>query len=121
MTPRIKAVVDNTSMSLSHDGLFLVAKKLKIDMRSLENQELIVFLNRAKTRMKVVGQSGNLIGYIRMPDNRRIPLEAIQYLPQTFSAGGKIDIEAAIGKSVTDRLKARQSELREYPENERLA
>ena len=104
-TPRIRAVVDNCNMALSHDGLNAVAVKLKVDPAKLERNELIVFLNRAKTRMKVLGGGGAVIGYVRMSDKSRIPLEAIQYLPEVFSNSGKIDINQAVEKLLVTRLK----------------
>lgn len=99
------AVVDNCNMALSHDGLNAVAIRLKVDPAKLERNELIVFLNRAKTRMKVLGGGGAVIGYVRMSDKSRIPLEAIQYLPEVFSNSGKIDINQAVEKLLVTRLK----------------
>lgn len=118
--PRIVAVIDNTNMSSSHDGLGRIARKLKIAIDTLERNDLIVFLNRAKTRMKVLGGAGSIIGYVRMPKNQVLPLDAVQYLPEVFATTGKIDVAEAIKKSVTARLQAGPARWRALPEMERI-
>ena len=115
MTPRIVAAIDNVNMGLGHDGLTLIAKKFKIDLKTLVEGDLVLFLNRGKDKLKVLGPDSVVLGYIKMPKGRRIPLDAIQWLPKTFSSSGSINLEAAIEKSVKKAMESRQTKgLRAY-------
>lgn len=103
----IIAAIDNVNMGSGHDGLALVAKKFKVPVGSLGANEVILFLNRAKDKLKILGAQGMVLGYVRMPQGRRLPLDAIQYIPQCFSNDGRLDIESAISKSVTKAMEKR--------------
>lgn len=107
MKPRIVAVVDNVHMGLGHEGLRGLAKLHRLPIEGLAQGELLLFLNRAKDKIKMVGHGGQVIAYFKMPHGRRLPLEAIQYIPQTFTADGKVDLDAAIEKHVTSALSRR--------------
>lgn len=107
MTPRIVAAIDNVNMGLGHDGLTLLAKRFKIDLRTIQEGELVLFMNRAKDKLKVLGPGSIVLGYIKMTKGRRIPLDAIQWLPKTFSMTGQINIEKAIEISVQKAFEKR--------------
>lgn len=65
----------------------------------------VVFINRARTKFKLFVQ-GYLVYYNN--GNKRIPLQALQYLPQAFG-GAKIDINEAMSAAL---LKSLKKELR---------
>lgn len=102
--PRLVAAISNISMALGHDGLSECAKRLGIKIDKLEDHELVLFVNRARDRLKVLGAKGIVLGYVKMPKGRKLPLGAVQFIPATFSGQGTIDIDAAIAKYITKTL-----------------
>lgn len=104
MSARIVRVIDNINMGLGHPGLTQVARKFKLHPEKLGPQECILFLNRAKDKLKVMGSEGRVIAYLRMPRGERLRLEALQYIPQVFAATGRIDYPAAMKESLIHSL-----------------
>ncbi len=93
---RILMIIDNVHMGLGHLGLSLIAKKMKIDAGQLGPGSTILFLNRAKDKLKMLGANGQVIGYLKMPQGRKIMLESLQFIPQAFSRDGSIHYEKAL-------------------------
>jgi hypothetical protein len=104
VSARIVRCIDNVNMGLGHPGLSELARKFKLYPEKLAPQECIVFLNRAKDKLKVMGSEGRVIAYLRMPRGQRMRLESIQYIPQIFAATGKIDYDAACKESLIRSL-----------------
>lgn len=101
--PRIVCALSNVHMNLSHDGLReLVWKAARVNTMELGDGELVLFLNRKRDKMKVIGSQAQVLAYVKLNDGRRLPLEAIQYIPQTFAMTGKIDLDHAIATSVRE-------------------
>lgn len=92
--PKIFKLFLDTHMGLGHDGLAKIAMKGKVKLAELAADDLLMFLNRAGDKLKVLGAQGRVIGYLRMPGQRKIMREALQYIPATFGAKG-IDYDAA--------------------------
>jgi len=86
--PRICKLFFDVNMALGHDGLAELAKKAGVKLDLLDTGDLLMFLNRKGTRLKVLGAQGKVVGYLRMPDNRPIMREALQFIPQTFGSEG---------------------------------
>lgn len=107
MNPQIVAVIANVNMNLGHDGLGLISKKFGYDLQTIEGNKLVLFLNSARDKLKMIGPGGIVLGYVKMPKGRRLPLEAIQYIPKTFSGRGKIDLELAVSEFVSEKLKSK--------------
>jgi len=103
---RIVLYIDNVNMGLGHPGLTELAKKWKVNVEKLGPHEMLLFINRAKDKLKVMGSEGKVLAYLRMPRGQRLRLEAIQYIPQVFSATGKIDYDAACKESLVRSLGA---------------
>lgn len=101
---RIALIIDNVNMGLGHDGLTAIARKLKVNPEKLEPGTVLVFINRAKDKVKLMGYRGIVLGYLRMPRGRRIMMEAIQYIPQAFSASGGINYDDACKQALTKIL-----------------
>lgn len=101
---RIKLLIKNVNMGNGHLGLASVAKKFKCDLEKIDGQDVVMFLNSAGDKLKIVGAKGTVVGYLRMPKGRKIYLEAIQWLPQTFHASGRIDYDAACKKALERAL-----------------
>lgn len=109
--PHVVMIFDNVHMGLGHDGLADIAKKHRKDPARLVPGELLMFINRAKDKMKVYGPN-QVIAYLRMPHGRRIVLEAIQYIPQAFARSGKIDYDAALKRVLEAKMAAKTGERR---------
>lgn len=103
--PKIVAAFDCVHMGIGHDGLKYLLIKNKI--KDLNHDELVLFLNRARDKLKVLSGSGIVLAYVKMPQGRRLPVDALQYIPQAFAEKGTLDIEAAISASVTKRFERR--------------
>jgi hypothetical protein len=97
---KIKLLIRNVNMGNGHLGLAALARKFKVDLEKIDGQDVVMFLNTAGDKLKIVGAKGTVIGYLRMPKGRRIYLEAIQWLPQTFHASGRIDYDSALKKAL---------------------
>lgn len=106
-SPRILKLFLDVHMGLGHDGLALIARTAKVKLENLASEDLLMFLNRAGDKMKVLGAQGQVLGYLKMPKHRRIMKEALQYIPHTFGASGfdydkacKIALEKRLGTAV---------------------
>lgn len=105
--PKVKFAFSNVSMALGHDGLAIIAKKFGVKMETLTNGECILFINRQRDKLKLIDGTGVVMGYIRIPKGRVLPVEAIQYVAQAFSRSGKLDVDKAVKSYVIDKLKKR--------------
>lgn len=99
----IQLVVD-VNMGLGHPGLIALCKEnFKLDVTKLRDGELLMFLNRDRSKLKILGKQGLVLGYLRMPNGRKIMLEAIQYLPATFGGAG-FNYDSALERALNERL-----------------
>ncbi len=97
----------NVNMSTNPDGLAAIAKKYgDIDVNSLEPGNYLVFINSARTFMKVLAGTSTpgatVIAYYRQPKGR-IDLQAIQYVPEAFLGKG-FNYNQALRISLEERL-----------------
>lgn len=96
---RIARVFLDQDMRNGFHGLHLILAKAKINPRNLAPENYYVFMNRANTKFKLI--TGAYLVYYNN-GSRRIPLEAIQYLPKNF--GGT---EAQMNEAIRTTLKKR--------------
>lgn len=92
----------DVDMRVGFEGLAKTLKENKIDVKSLEKGSLIIFLNRKATAFKLLAGKEYVVYYKN--GHRRIPLDAIQYLP-TFFDGAELDFNKAVEKSIIDKVK----------------
>lgn len=97
---RLARIFLEQDMRMGFQGLHDVLIKTKIDPKNLNPDNLYVFMNRKCTKFKLI--SGHYLVYFNN-GNRRIPLEAIQYLPKNFG-GTQTQMNEAIRKSLEKRL-----------------
>jgi hypothetical protein len=103
--PRIIRFVENVNMGLGHGGLsYLLKQYLKINVDELPMGEMVMCLNRAGDKLKVIGGHGLVLGYLRLKRGR-IDKSALQFLPRTFGAGG-FNYDEAVKLSIESRLTA---------------
>jgi hypothetical protein len=104
MKPRIKSVIQGVHMGLGHDGLqTLLKKNLQLDLRKLEDGELVMCINKLGDKMKIIGGRGRVLGYLKLPNKERIAFDALQYIPQTFGGDG-LNYDAACKKMLERRF-----------------
>lgn len=104
MTPTIKKLFLDVHMGLGHDGLAAIARKGKINLQDLVESDLVMFLNRAGDKMKVLGSQGRVVGYLKMPARNPISIEALQYIPHTFGVEGGFNYNAALKMMLEKKL-----------------
>lgn len=104
--PRIKKVVQGVHMGLGHEGLAdLLKKEAKLDVQALEPGELVLCLNTHGDKLKVLGHKGLVVGYLRLPGQQRIMMDALQHIPATFGGDG-FNYDAACRKALEKRFDA---------------
>lgn len=101
--PTIRKVVFGVSMQLGHIGLAKLLKKHDLDLENLSNSDLIMCINGANDKMKVIGGKGLVIGYLRLAKGK-IALEALQYIPRTFGQAG-FNYDAAVKTMLESRMR----------------
>jgi hypothetical protein len=98
---RIARVFFNVDMRMSFQGLTQVLKDAKIDAGKLSKGDLLVFLNHSLTAFKVLAGNSYLVYFNNQ--KRRVPLEALQYLPEFFG-GSEMSFQKAVEKSIRSKL-----------------
>lgn len=115
MRVEIIRLIDNVHMGLGHDGLAKLCKeKFKLHLDKIPDGQLVMFLNRGRDKLKIMGGQGKVLGYIRMPHEQKLMLDAVSYLPQTFGSGG-FSYDEALKKALSDRLARRATTLSVSP------
>lgn len=97
---KIARVFLETDMRLGFQGLHKVLLQHKVNPLNLDPEHYYVFMNRARTKFKVV--SGHYLVYFNN-GNKLIPLDAIQYLPRNFG-GSQLEMSEAVRKVVLKSL-----------------
>lgn len=98
---RIVRVFLDTHMGFGHRGLESIASNHKVDVNKLERGELVVFLNRQQTAMKVFA-AGNTIAHLKMPGRAQIDMGVIKLLPSFFT-GSQINYKGALTQLIRQR------------------
>lgn len=92
----------DTHMGLSFDGLNSLMRKAKFNTENLDEGDFVMFLNRKCTAYKVLKPHAKVIVYQNF-GTRRVPLDAIQYLPRNFG-GSKFEFEKAVEKALRSKI-----------------
>lgn len=115
----IQYVIENVHMGYGHDGLqeILTAhrKKNPLFSRALTaTGGLILFVNKAKTKVKLMHENGACLAYLRIPAHLGLCEESIRLIPATF--GGSLGLSQAVKKALRGyhevRPKQRKDESR---------
>jgi hypothetical protein len=94
-------------MRARQPGLWSQAQEAGVKIERLSSGDLLVFLNKRRTSIVIMGKitvtdEGGLMSYWKSPSGR-VPMEAIQYIPQSLGADG-LDMTAAVRKGLESRL-----------------
>lgn len=101
---RITRVVFDSDMRQGFKGLRQLCREQKL-AHTHENSR-IVFINRAQTAFKLLAGDAYLV-YYKTEGSRKIPLTALQYLPQYFG-GSQLEMDNAIRKHLMRKMKFKE-------------
>jgi hypothetical protein len=102
---RIIHLLSDTHMGLGHHGLSKLARKMiGRDPSELKEGELLMFVNRKRDKLKILGFKGLVVGYLKMPAGQPLMMDAIQFIPKTFNPASGIDYNAAVKRALEIRL-----------------
>ena len=93
----------DTHMAYSHAGLIAIAEESGISVEKMGDEDLLLFLNRPQTAMKIL-DSRNVIIYFRHPKNHKIDQGIFRTLPW-YVRGGKLDYKGAMKARLSKMLK----------------
>lgn len=97
----------DVDMRSGHQGLTIYAKKKGVDLRAMNNGHAVVFINRARNKMKCYSYNG-VLSYYRSDDVKRpIDLTTIEMFPRAFSPDGSMDYNKALKASLEKQLTGR--------------
>lgn len=93
----------DADLRCGHDGLREMAKKEGIDPWTLEPGEFLVFANNRQNKLKIYAP-GNVLCYVKSPDDRRIDLNIVRLIPRFFN-GTEFNYDAAVREVLKGKLK----------------
>lgn len=96
---RLTRVFFGVDMRKNFDGLRKIARGADT---ALGPESSVLFINTARTSFKIMRGNKYLVYYSN--GGRRIPMEAIQYLPREFG-GSAAEMSQAIEKSLREKVK----------------
>jgi hypothetical protein len=108
------SVFFDTDMRLSFDGLIDLCKKNKLKIQEFDYGKLIVFVNTARTHIKILACNNSeapVIGAYRMPHGRIYDLRVIQNIPKAFS-GGRINFDEETRELLEDKFARKRNLVR---------
>lgn len=91
-----------SDMRNGHAGLFSIAKKAGVDMRTLGPGEYVIFVNNQKNKVKMFA-GHQVMAYLRL-DKGTLDLRTIAHIPNYFE-GGEIKYEKALLKVLEKEFK----------------
>lgn len=87
-----------------YGGLRELLKKHKISFDDLSREEVYIFVNRAKTSVKVLSYN-HVVSYLRSCDtNRPFDIAALNEIPRAINANGTLNYDKALRLSLEARL-----------------
>lgn len=103
---KIVRVFLDTNMACQHPGLRALALKHKIRLEALKDKEHVIFVNKARNRVKLYSSNG-VISYL-WKEKGRLDMMALAMIPETFTneVGVGFTMDRAIEASLIKRLEA---------------
>lgn len=94
-TGRIIQCFMDADLRGGHDWLADMARTHKINVKSLQPGEFVVFVNRAQDKIKMYA-SHNIVAYMKLEGGRRVTFDLICEIPRAFNANGRLDANKAM-------------------------
>jgi hypothetical protein len=108
----VRFVITDVHMGSQHDGLDEVIRiqkrKNPLFAKVLKEDGLVLFLNTSRTRAKLYREGGEVIGYLRTRDGRKLTESTIDLIPQTF--GGSVEYAQATKSAFKKFLEIEKAE-----------
>ena len=102
MTSQIVRVFLEVDMRNSHKGLGEIARRHHISVSSLRDGDLVVFINKSRTIMKLYGSRNTLV--FTKSEEQPIDLAAIQHIPKIFNQRKTVNIGKALKMRLVKKL-----------------
>ena len=100
---RIVRLFNGADMRAQHSGLKALARAKGVNLDQLDFGEHVVFLNAAKSRMKIFSCNGVLSYFYK--DKGEIDMGIIQEIPKTFDSTSGFDFRKATQERVLKKMK----------------
>lgn len=97
----IKAIFE-VNLGKGHDGLTLIAKDLGVKTENLARGEFVLFLNKAKTAVKIFA-ANNVVAYYKDPNRRPMTMEDLTSIPNCFN-GVSFDFNAKLERLLNNEI-----------------
>lgn len=101
--PRLLHCFLNANLRAGHDGLSELAARRDVSTATLSPGEYVIFVNRARDKLKMYAAHG-VLAYLRMERGQRIDLRTLSLIPAAFLASGRINYNEALRNAVTQAL-----------------
>lgn len=99
-------VITGADLRAMHPGLKKLAARFDIDLGNLKDGEAVLFINRAKDKLKSYSSNG-VVSYVRFDDKKRsIDMDALNEIPRSFNSDGSLDYNRALKSALTKKLKS---------------
>lgn len=105
MANNITRVFTGVDLRSQHLGLRALAAKHNIDLDKLNPGQHVLFFNSKLTKFKMYSAQG-VLSYVSR--DKRVDLEAIQYISQAFGVKGEFNFEKAERKMLEEKLAKQQ-------------
>lgn len=104
MKPLVAYIIMDVHMGMGHDGLSQVVllhrRKNPLFARYIDTKGgLVLFVNKGRTRFKLMHPDGDVLGYCRVPARLGFSEEAVRLVAKTF--GGDVEVAEAVRKAFT--------------------
>jgi hypothetical protein len=99
----IVQVFQSVDMRYQHEGLEILAKQANIDVNKLEPGQYVVFINQAKTIVRLYAAHGVVAG-IRLRDGQKVDMRTIHLIPEAFNGTNRLDYDKVLKKAVEEAL-----------------
>lgn len=103
-TLRIVRFFRDSDLRCGHEGLRKLAKENGIDPWDLAPGEFLAFTNSRQNKLKIFAP-GNIICYVKSPDDRRIDLDIIRLIPRFFN-GTEFSYDSAVKEMLRTKMKS---------------
>ena len=99
---KVVRVFFDADMRGQHKALSEMATKARVKTDNLANGQYVVFVNRAKDRIKIFA-SNNIIAYYKSPSGR-IDMNTIALIPMAFEGPRGLNYDKALANTLEKRL-----------------
>ena len=101
---KIVRVFLDTDMRCQHFGLREIAQRSKVNLKTLDQGEHVIFVNKSRNRVKLYSANG-VLTYV-WKEKGRLDMSTLAAIPYTFQ-NGNLNMKRAEELTLTRRLEAK--------------